>query len=79
MDDRPRTAAVIATETYEIGDDEVWSGVHRRVFQSIDVQKFVVGIPEHLVEELSHGAIVVDHEDSSHRRNVDGARPGAPL
>lgn len=78
-DDRPRAAAVVPTKTDEIGDHKVRSGVQLRVIHGIDEQKLVARVPEHLVEELSDRAIVVDHQDSSHRCNAGGSRRAAPL
>jgi len=72
-----RAPARVSLETDEIGDDKIGSRVCRGVLEPVDQQQLVALIAQHLAEEVSSGAVVLNDQDLSYLPHVGGFGTGA--
>ena len=63
-----RASAVVWMETDEIHDHEIGSQVLRRAIQSVDEREVMALIAQHLPDEGSNVAVVLDDQDLSYAR-----------
>jgi len=64
----PRTceAACVRTQAHEVGDHQIGNRVSWRAIQSINERELIALIAQHLTDEVSYVAVVLDDQDLSY-------------
>lgn len=66
----------VRTDANEIGDHDVGSRVNRRAIQSIHERELIALIAQHLADEVSYVAVVLDDQDLGNAQTVGDGGPG---
>ncbi len=71
--------ALVGAEANQVGDHKVGSRVCRHALQVLDEREVVALVAQHLADEVSYVAVVLDDQDLSYAPDVVELGPGVQI